>query len=70
MIKNENFDNFPDLTELQIRKYNIFKNEINRTKSKDQMDYARLCLINTKIYLESNENAPFENDNFFLNVLE
>ena len=69
-IKFENFDNFPDLTEIQIRKYNILKNEINLTKSNDQMDYVRRCLFNTQNYLRSSENALYENDEFYIKILE
>lgn len=69
-IKYENFDNFPDLTEIQIRKYNILKNEINLTKSNDQMDYVRRCLFNTQNYLRSSENALYEDDEFYIKILE
>jgi len=68
-MKLESFKNYPDLTEGQMRKLSMIKKEVEIDHSNDQMLYINTCLINSKNFLNSGDNAPLENDLFYINVL-
>ncbi len=68
-IELESFKNYPDLTEGQARKLSILKKEVEIDHSNEQMIYINTCLINSKNFLNSGDNAPLENDLFYINVL-
>lgn len=68
-MKMENFANYPDLTEVQMRRLSMLKKEIDTNNSKEQTSYINACLSNTMNYLNSGDNVPLENDEFYLDVL-
>ena len=65
--KNENFDNFPDLTRAQIRKLNILKKELDLTETINLANYINKSLHATNDYIKSN-TACLINDEFYINV--
>lgn len=69
-MKVENFDNYPDLTEGQIKKLSMLKKEIDNSKTEHQKAYIKECLINAKKIIQEGDKATLDNDQFYINVLE